>query len=154
MKACAFNDKIEAYHDGELDASDRAAVEAHLAECGECSARLTELRAMSDLLTSASATRPALSQIALHRLHHRLQSVTDRGLIRLGWALSGVAASLLLIGSVWLTRVQQTAPSAPAAPPWVGVSLALDTESTDTATASPAAEFYLADASTRVGNVP
>lgn len=149
MHNCLSEQKLSAYHDGEIVADERAVLESHVAECAECRERLTQLRAISSLFDDAG--RPGLSQISLRRLHHRLESLTDRGLIRLGWTLSGVAASLLVAGSVWLTRMQSLPPSPP---PWVNVSLAMDTDAGGTDAASPAAQWYLADASTRVDNNP
>ena len=39
----ALNERLSEYLDDELDAAERAAVEAHLAECGECRADLEAL---------------------------------------------------------------------------------------------------------------
>lgn len=151
MIDCAFQNQLDAYFDDELAADARVAFAVHLSGCRQCSQRLADLQAVSELF--ASVSRPGLSQIAMRRLHHRLEALTDRGLIRLGWSLSAIAASLLLVGSVWLTQMQSTPQTAP---PWVGVSVAMDTEtgSGDASSITPAAQWYLADASTRVDDTP
>jgi hypothetical protein len=51
-------ERLSAYADGELDAPDRAAVEAHLPTCERCRAALAELRAVRGLLRAMPA--PAL----------------------------------------------------------------------------------------------
>jgi anti-sigma factor RsiW len=152
MANCEFNSQLDAYHDGELSTDARAVIESHVSGCSECSAQLAQLRTMSGLFSSSA--RPGLSQIAMHRLHHRLDLAMDRGLIRFGWTLSGIAASLLLVGSVWLMRVKEV-PMPQAAPPWVGVSVAMDTDpNIRDASATPAAQWYLADAANRMDDIP
>ena len=53
--------------DGELDAADARALEAHVAQCGECATRLASLRAATDFtnrMKSGAAFSLALSEIA------------------------------------------------------------------------------------------
>src|SRR5438552_5181049 len=107
MIQCDYSDQIEAYHDGAIAGDARAALESHLAICGACARQLRQLQAMSTLL--AAAPQPRLSQIALHRLHRRVDTAMDGGLLRLGWTMSGIAASLLLVTSVWMARIQPAA---------------------------------------------
>jgi anti-sigma factor RsiW len=146
MANCGFENKIEAYHDGELDASDRAVIESHVAQCDDCRRALAQLQAMSVLV--ATSEQPALSQISRYRLHQKVDAVMERGLLRLAWTMSGIAASVLLLASAWLMRVNQTAlvqgPS--EAPPWMSVSLATSRDPVIRDAASPAAQWYLADA--------
>jgi anti-sigma factor RsiW len=151
MANCEFDEKIAAYHDGELDAQERAAVEAHLAQCAGCRQSLDQLRAMSGLLVSVE--QPRLSQIARYRLHQKVGAAMERGLLRLAWTMSGIAASVLLLASVWLMRVNANAiTQAPAeAPPWVSVALASSRDPVVRDAASPAAQWYLADASGNEG---
>lgn len=101
---CEFNDhsKLESYHDRQLDAAGRDAVERHLAGCGDCAAELAELQNISQMF--AEIPTPRLSQIALYRLHSNLDLLTDRGLLRLARVMTGLAASVLLLGSLWLMR--------------------------------------------------
>jgi anti-sigma factor RsiW len=139
MADCQFNKLIDAYHDGELDAAQHETLRSHLSTCGECSARLARLEQMSGLFVSAIPDR--LSQIARHRLHRHVAKVIDRGVIRLAWSFSAVAAAVVLAGSVWLLRVPATPQSAP---PWVAVN---SVDSSDRNNESPVAQWYLADAS-------
>lgn len=145
MNDCPFNIQIEAFHDSELDSVQRATMAEHLRVCEECSRQLAQLQALSGLF--AAESRQTLSQIAWHRLHRRVDQAMERGLLRLEWAISAVAAGVLLVGSVWLTRAN-SAPQAP--PPWVSVAMSPDpvVRSADT----PVAEWYLADASNGRGN--
>jgi hypothetical protein len=46
MTTDRFTDRLSEYADGELDAAERAAVDAHLAGCAECRMALDELRAV------------------------------------------------------------------------------------------------------------
>src|SRR5947209_16914722 len=130
MNHCEYSDRIEAYHDGEIVGDARASLESHLASCDACTAELRQLQAMSTLLSAAP--QPRLSQIALHRLHNRVDAAMDGGLRRLGWMMSGIAAGLLLVTSVWMTQIQAAPAAAPAiaraAPPWVGVSTVAETD--------------------------
>jgi len=147
MAKCLYEQKIEAYHDGELDADGRAQVESHLAQCAACAAHLNQMQAMSQLL--ASREQPRLSQISRYRLQRRVDAVMEQGLLRFAWMMSGIAATVLLIGSAWLMRVDDTTQAAaPAeAPPWVSVSLSNSRDPVVREAATPAEQWYLADAS-------
>ena len=102
MFDCNEHQKLEAYHDRQLDAVSRAEIEQHLAACGNCSADLAELQNVSRLFADYPVAR--LSQISLYRLHSNLDLLTDRGLLRLARVMTGLAASVLLLGSLWLMR--------------------------------------------------
>jgi anti-sigma factor RsiW len=153
MSNCSFNPQLDAYHDGELTADARAAFESHLRDCPACSEQLAQLRAMSQMFANAPQLR--LSQIALHRLHGRIDAGADQGLLRLGWTINAIAASLLLVGSVWLTRISNPPSTPEAAPPWIGVPVVAQTDPAyHEIAATPAAQWYLADASTRNDEIP
>jgi anti-sigma factor RsiW len=152
---CTFEPQIEAYHDGELPAGQRLAVERHLAAyppCWPCSRRLAELMAMSGWFAAASQTSSVrLSQMGRHRLDRRIAAEMDRGLVRLAGALSGIAAGIMLVGSAMLLHVHATTNQASAipqaAPPWVGVSASTETDTLAHDAGTPTAQWYLADAS-------
>src|ERR1043165_10307808 len=55
---------LHAYLDGELSSSERAAVDAHLGQCGECRAALAEERA---LLRESGAAFAALTEMRVDR---------------------------------------------------------------------------------------
>lgn len=146
MANCNFNDKLQALYDGELSAADAAAFQNHLDTCPPCAAQLAGLQSLSQLFSAVAI--PPLSQIGLHRLHQRVNQEMDRGLIKMGWALSGIAAAIMLLASMWLLRVQSAEAASPqSAPPWVGVSASLETASLAQDAGTPTAEWYLADAS-------
>jgi len=104
MTECSYSEQVSAYHDGELDAASGAVIERHLDSCPPCADRLAELRGMSRLF--AATTLPHLSQIGMHRLHSRLDALIDGGLVRLARVMTGIAAAVLLVGSLWLIRSQ------------------------------------------------
>jgi len=153
MTNCPSSEKLEAYYDDELAGEARLAIERHLSECAQCEAALARLRAIS---SAFGAEEPKLSQISRHRLHLKVDQLLtegrtiERGLARIAWMLSGMAASVLLIGSAWLARAKDAPQAAP--PPWVGVA-SLTSDTTDAsardAAATPAAEWYLASDTSR-----
>lgn len=153
---CGFSEQLEAYHDGELSAAAASALEAHLPTCPTCSQRLAELAQMSNLF--AAAPVPHLSQISLHRLHHKIADEMDRGLVRLAWTLSAVAAVIMVVASAWLMQVKEIAPTpiatAQVAPPWSGVPTSFESETVLHESATPVAQWYLADASSRSDDSP
>jgi anti-sigma factor RsiW len=67
----AFDEDLSALLDGELGAERRAEVEAHVAGCPGCAARLAELHAVDGALTALPA--PAVAPDLGARLEHRLQ---------------------------------------------------------------------------------
>jgi anti-sigma factor RsiW len=139
--------QLSAYHDGELPVADRAMVSAHLAWCQACLKRIDQLTQMSVLLSSSAPN--GISQIALRRLHSKLDEVMERGLIRWAWEVSGIAAAILLAGSIMLYRASDSAGGAVSVPPWVVSRASADPLVSDPATSSaatPAAAWYLVDA--------
>ena len=82
---------------------------------------------------------------SLHRLHRRVDGAMEQGVRRLAWAMSGLAAAVMVAGSVWLTGIPADRPA--AAPPWAGVAMLPAADSvSESVTHTPVAEFYLADA--------
>ncbi len=132
-----------AYHDGELPAEQRALLASHLAWCTPCLGRLEQLGRLSALMKSTVPDR--ISQIALRRLHARLDEVMERGLIRLAWEASAAAAVILLAGSIWLLHAgdASAATSPVSVPPWVASQASADPVVAEAPT--PAAAWYLAD---------
>ena len=96
--------------DRRIDGStDRAEIERHLAECGECRARLEEVRAVRDraaaLLRAAAPAKVAMPQFAEIQARARARQaprrvLTMRRLTALGWA----ATIVLAVGVGWLAR--------------------------------------------------
>jgi anti-sigma factor RsiW len=111
MTVCSDKDAmLQALLDGELDAANTLAIEAHLATCAACAARWRTLQALRERLSAADLNPPAPA-----RLHRRIEAMIAaesrpkpkaaaagwRTRIGAGWvaagAVAGVAASLLAI---------------------------------------------------------
>lgn len=155
-----MSDRVSAYHDGEMNATDAAAMERHLAECPACAAELTELAGMSRLF--AENQPPRLSQIALHRLHNKADDLARADVIRVARVLQAIAASVLVAASIWLMQsspavsplASNSSPSPVAqdqsqVPPWLDVAVTATAQTTQLDTTTPAAAWYLADLSSR-----
>jgi anti-sigma factor RsiW len=99
---CPYTGQIGAYLDGELDAAQRRALEAHLSACEACAREVAEVRSLKALF--AAAEYPALAGRAVERLHDQAESLYERGTLRIARALSGLAACLLIAGSLWLSQ--------------------------------------------------
>jgi anti-sigma factor RsiW len=138
--------QLSAYHDGELSSDQQSLLSAHLSWCEACLKRIEQLTQMSSLLAGSSPT--AISQMALHRLHAKLDGVIERGLIRWAWEVSGIAAAILIVGSIMLARMADPSSArsntGASVPPWVVSQASADPVVGDVAT--PAAAWYLADA--------
>jgi len=145
MTPCPTGEELSAYHDGRIAGARFDLIERHVADCDPCSLELSRLAALSRLF--ASAVRPHLSQIARHRLHDKIDQAMERGLIRFGWSISGIAASILLVSSAWLMHVGTARQTTEAAPPWLGVAVNSDADAVVQNARTPAAALYLADAS-------
>jgi len=142
MNDCPSDQELSSYQDGELPSDRRAVVAAHLAVCAVCRDIVAGWTSISRLFTEAPHQR--LSAIARARICRRMDEVTDRGFIRLAWTLSGLAASVLLVGSVGLARSENNAAPAASPPPWVAVAYASEMGQSQREPATPAAEYYLA----------
>jgi len=118
MGVCEYSNQLGPYLDGELDAGQRTELEAHLRNCGDCDAELSELRGLSRLF--AAATGPFLSSKAVARFHSRISELEDDRdqaeraayrILRITRIFTGIAACLLVAGSLWLVRSRQPAPN-------------------------------------------
>src|SRR5438067_1659082 len=98
--SCENTRQVHAYHDGELTLSERAAVEAHLRDCGECAALLADLKRMSQFV--AAAPLAEMPQAAMHRLEQSFWAARsrERGVLRLAEWMTGVAAAVLIGAAV------------------------------------------------------
>ena len=108
---CDWNNKLSAFHDGELPAEARAQVEAHVAACPECAAEIGRLRRIARFLRAAPI--PAMSAGALPRLHNRLGAerimlANGRRTARLaGWLTTAAAAVILCCGAALYSMQSQ-----------------------------------------------
>jgi len=107
--------RLSEYIDGELDSSERAALEAHLATCGQCYATLGELRqvvARAKSLEDLPPTTDLWTGIAREIRREQAPARRDR-LVRRRFSLTVgqlLAASIALVllsgGSAWLALRQ------------------------------------------------
>ena len=88
--ACkSFQLQLSAYADGELAVKERAPVELHLAGCGDCRARVEDLKAMSSLLSerlmahAEAADFSRFSDQVMARVTPYRAPLLER--IRIGW---------------------------------------------------------------------
>jgi anti-sigma factor RsiW len=142
---CPTGEELNAFYDGRLVGERRELIERHVAGCEPCGLAVARLSALSRLL--ATAVRPQLSQIARHRLHNKVDLAMERGLIRFGWSVSGIAASILLVSSAWLMHAGTARQTTEAAPPWLGVAVSSEADAVVQNARTPAAAYYLADVS-------
>lgn len=106
-----WTNRLSEYLDGELDTSERVALEAHLATCGECRLTLTELRDVVARAQALQDSEPAIdlwSGIARQIRRERAPERRDR-LVRRRFSLTVgqlLAASIALVllsgGGAWL----------------------------------------------------
>src|SRR2546422_1814555 len=142
-----WTNRLSEYIDGELDNTERAALEAHLATCGQCYATLAELRQVVARAQSLEDTPPATdlwTGIAREIRREQTPPRRDR-LVRRRFSLTVgqlLAASIALVmlsgGSVWLAVHQgptQTAAEPPAMTQSSTARVANWTGSTDVAIA-------------------
>jgi anti-sigma factor RsiW len=117
MADCPFQLRLDAYHDGELDAAERARVEAHLSTCATCAAELAEMRALSARIGTATASGEVSADesrgmhAAVRREAEQARDERERSmpLLRTAGMLSALAASVLIISGAWLMELRPAA---------------------------------------------
>ncbi len=136
--ACEFRQRLDAYYDGELSEPDAAAVSAHLAQCPQCAAALCEMRELSAAFAPlAGASMSQIGTARAHRAADRAADSAEAGSIgTIAAVFGGLAASILIVGSVWLFETrdepaslngQPVVATAPRpAPEWERVAMTLD----------------------------
>src|SRR5258706_7964654 len=82
--ACPETLRVQAYFDGELDASGSAEIERHMEACGECAALLRSLEAVRGAMH-----QPALYHRASPKLESRITAALNREAGNL-WSLAGL----------------------------------------------------------------
>src|SRR5690242_15226688 len=93
---------LAAYHDGELNAADRARVDAHVERCATCAEELRSLRETTQLLAGVGVGFDDLTEAELARLHQAIDGAdVDRPILRLGGAIGVIAASILIVSCAW-----------------------------------------------------
>src|SRR5581483_1267894 len=97
---CDHFEQVHQYHDGELPAGQRDALEAHLKSCADCQALLSELRAISRMLAAAPVVE--IPTDAMQRLRNARYVLPDTGVLKIaGWLTAAAAAILLTALPVW-----------------------------------------------------
>ena len=119
MEPCRSIPQIHLLHDGELSPGAQHELQTHLAACEECAAELAELRLLVKefaQLQAETERASRLSMIERARLERRLEQAfaeqnSDNGdaqwieLARTARMLSAIAASILIISSIWLIEI-------------------------------------------------
>ena len=72
----AWNDRLQDWLDGDLDAADAATLQAHLADCAMCRARAEELQALDRSLRS-TAPRLALDDAFDAKVFAQIEAIDD-----------------------------------------------------------------------------
>ena len=115
MKQCPEEEVLGAYLDGELPDDQRAAVENHVKDCGDCAASLDELRRLEELVRGAPLPPVAEAEWAATwgKVAARLEPFRPRLLPRLRWVLAPLAAAALLAAAigVWQMAARTSAPA-------------------------------------------
>jgi putative zinc finger protein len=123
-----FSDRLSEYLDDELDAEDRASIDAHLATCSDCRRLLDELRRVVTTAQALPPRSPASELwpgVADRISRPRTAGLWSRMSIRhVTFTLPQVAAAMLVIavlagGIVW--RLRGGGPGTVAAPTSVGL---------------------------------
>ncbi len=99
MNPCPDSIQIAAYHDGELSHQARQALARHLAACPACRKELAALEAQSRWLQQAPV--PGMAA-ALAHLAEPWPWRQPRALLRTAWAVTALAALLLLGVLLWI----------------------------------------------------
>lgn len=147
---CSQSQLLSAYHDGELTAAQRQELELHIAQCPACAAELTELQSISNLFTAAA--RPHLSHFSQFRIRQAAEALPRDQILRLARRVRAIAACVLLGASVWLWNQSggvSGTEQVSAPPPQVDLAITATEATQNMDATSPAAAWYLADASSR-----
>ena len=97
MDSCTNSAQLSAYHDNELPAAQRFALEAHLQSCAVCARELEEMRRLTRLCQAAK-NEPRVKPIVVQfRDVRRIQSAQW-----LEKVLIGAAAAIMLVCGSWL----------------------------------------------------
>jgi len=112
MSGCNFHPRLDAFFDGEMNATEHAAFRQHLQACAECPAGLVEMERIShvfsemrdDAAEKVEAGETARLHQAVDREMNRLAFQVDRSFWRTAGLVAGLAASVLIVASAWLTE--------------------------------------------------
>jgi anti-sigma factor RsiW len=108
---------LSAYVDGELDAAARQRVEQHVACCAACAEEIRSLRETSRLLKNYPFADIDGDELA--RAHEVIDAAVDQPVLRLGFTLGALAASVLIVSCAWLMELPKAAAPTPNPSPEV-----------------------------------
>jgi anti-sigma factor RsiW len=110
MNCERYEAQIIAYMDGSATPAERSVVEAHMAECAACRARVEEFRGLWTVLDEAPVVEVSPAFDA--RLHERMAAETRPGWFE--WLVPqprlAMAVGLLLVLGVWIGSVDPPGP--------------------------------------------
>lgn len=116
MNECEQASRLNAYHDGEMSPAGVAAMEQHLRQCPRCAAELERFRKLTGMI--GSLPPPALPTSSLRRLHQAVDLQLAARLRRMAEVLAAVAAVVLVVCLIGLTRRTPAQGSPGAMPVW------------------------------------
>ena len=108
MSDCEYRSRLDAFFDGELDPPDSERFERHVESCAGCAAELRQMQRLGRAFDTLA--QEPMSDAALSRVHRAVDEVdleTDAplSLWRISLVLTSLAASVVVIGSVWMREV-------------------------------------------------
>jgi len=111
---CDRSQHVHQYHDGELPAGERDALEAHIRACPDCQDLLNDLRGMSRMLMATPMV--AVTDDAMQRLRDARFVLPDTGVLKIaGWLTAAAAAVLLAALPVWPPQTPRVVPAVASA---------------------------------------
>jgi len=122
MTECKQSQAVSAYYDGELPEPSRAALEEHLSGCPLCAAELARLEKMSQLIRARD--RVEMPREVLDRLHRSVDLQPKIAVLHVAEVFAAVAASILLVSTVWLWRISTARDAAGQIPLWETAAVA------------------------------
>lgn len=128
MNTCSWTSRLGAYHDGELPAPEAAALEAHLGDCALCQRELRDYRRLSLMLGRIDI--PELSVSSVARIKRQIQREGNVFILRFARRMTGVAAALLLAGTLWLINANTSNVAAAPVNDWEAAAVSPNVDAT------------------------
>jgi len=135
MSACDFDKLLSPYHDGEVSPERAVEVERHLLNCPQCAEHLASMRLVSERLASIELQDiTGRERSGIHRaVNSAIPLLADGAIMRMAVPLAALAASVLLVTSIWLVDTMNGStphPQVSAGPAdWEHVAVTLQSDS-------------------------
>lgn len=130
MAPCPYENRLDRYHDGEMDEPSRSAMVHHLSECAQCRGAMVELQRLSELFRGTDAVQmtPMQRERLRSRVRAAIDSEADPRLTRMLRFWAAAAASVLIVSAAWLAETPH--PTTPRqalapAPAWERMAMTL-----------------------------